>query len=260
MFLPLVLLVIAGFPSTVHDQWSRTFQIGQTPELAVRTSDADVRVDRWDKSEIEAIVTTEGYKIGDGGITVSGNQNGNRVELEVRFPREYFHMGFSHRRVDVVLHVPQSINVDLHTGDGAIEVNGISGQMALRSGDGHIEASGVDGKLSATAGDGHIKVRGRFDQLDIHTGDGSVEAEVLEGSNMSSGWTLHTGDGHLTMRVPESFSADVDIHTSDGKIDLGLGVFVLGRTENHALHGRLNQGGQLLTLRAGDGSIRLEKL
>src|SRR5580704_621405 len=260
MFLPILLLLVAGFPATAHDQWSKTYQATQMPNLVVRTSDANVRVDAWDQPAIEATVTTDGYKIGEGGISISVSQAGNRIEIDIKLPREYFHVSLGRRRVDMVIHVPRSLNLDLHTVDGAIEINGISGQMALRSGDGSIEANGVDGKLNATAGDGHVKANGRFDQLDLRTGDGSIEADVLSGSNMSSEWTLHTGDGHLTMRVPENFSADVDIHTRDGHIDLGLPVFALGRTENHEIHGRLNQGGPLLTLRAGDGSIRLEKL
>jgi hypothetical protein len=260
MFLPILLLMVAGFPTTTHDQWSKTYQATQMPDLVVRTSDTNVRVDAWDQPTIEATVTADGYKIGEGGITISDSQAGNRIAIDVRLPREYFHVSFGRRRVDMVIHAPRSINLDLHTGDGAIEISGISGQMALRSSDGRIEANGVDGKLNATASDGHIKVNGRFDQLDVRTGDGSIEAEVLSGSIMSSEWTLHTSDGHLTMRVPENFSADVDIHTSDGHIDLGLPVFVLGRTENHEIHGKLNQGGPLLTLRAGDGSIRVEKL
>jgi DUF4097 and DUF4098 domain-containing protein YvlB len=261
MFLPMLfLMVTSAYPSSTHDQWSKTYQAAQMPNLVVRTSDANIRVDAWDNPTIEATVTTDGYRIGDGGVSIRDNQAGNRIELEVKLPRDYFHVSFGRRNVDVVLHVPRSLNLDLHTGDGAIDINGVSGQMALRSGDGHIEVNGVDGKLDATAGDGHVKVSGRFDQLDLRTGDGSIEAEVLSGSNMSSGWTLHTGDGHLIMRVPETFSADVDIHTNDGHIDLDLPVAVLGRTENHEIHGRLNQGGQLLTLRAGDGSIHLAKL
>ncbi|HEY6330531.1 MAG TPA: DUF4097 family beta strand repeat-containing protein [Blastocatellia bacterium] len=261
MFLAMLLLVApALYHSDVHDQWTRTFQVSQTPDLVVRTSDANIRVDTWNQSTVEATVSTDGYAIGNGGITVDANQMGNTIQLDVRFPREYFHVDFHHRSVDIVFHVPRTLSLNLHTGDGAIEVNGVAGQMTLRSGDGSISVNGVEGQLQATAGDGRVRVRGRFDQLNLKTGDGSIEADVLDGSTMSSDWSVHTGDGHLTLRVPAAFSADVDIHSSDGHIDLGMPVAVSGRTESHDIHGRLNQGGRLLTLHAGDGSIRLEKL
>jgi DUF4097 and DUF4098 domain-containing protein YvlB len=265
MFLAMLILVApALYHSDVHDQWSRTFQVSQAPDVVVRTSDANVRVETWDKPTVETTVTTDGYSIGNGGITVEENQTGNTIQLDVRFPHEYFHVNIPHvtsrRSVDIVFRVPRNLTLNLHTGDGAIEVNGVSGQMTLRSGDGSITVNGVEGQLQAVAGDGRLRVRGRFDQLDLKTGDGSIEADVLDGSTMSSDWSVHTGDGHLTMRVPAAFSANVDIHSSDGHIDLGMPVTVLGRTESHDIHGRLNQGGRLLTLRAGDGSIRLEKL
>jgi len=104
-------------------------------------------------------------------------------------------------------------------------------------------------------------VAGRFDVLQLGTSDGRIEARVLAGSTMASSWDLHTGDGSITLQLPENFAADVDLHTSDGHITVDLPVAVEGRLDGSKnIHGKINGGGNLLTVHTGDGSIRIERL
>jgi len=131
--------------------------------------------------------------------------------------------------------------------------------MDLHSGDGSENLTGVDGKLHASAGDGHIRADGRFDDLDLKTGDGNVEVRAAAGSSLAAGWRLETGDGNVTLEVPENLAADVDLRTSDGHIDLDMPVTTEGRHQENELRGKINGGGSLLTIRTGDGSIHLRK-
>jgi hypothetical protein len=61
------------------------------------------------------------------------------------------------------------------------------------------------------------------------------------------------------LQVPDSFSADLDLRTGDGHIDLDLPVTVEGRLGSNNIRGKLNGGGKPLTIHTGDGSIRLQK-
>ena len=122
-----------------------------------------------------------------------------------------------------------------------------------------IRTSTLSTEIRATAGDGHIRVAGRFDGLELTTGDGHIDARALPGSTVSSSWTLHAGDGSVTLQLPEAFAADVDLHTGDGHINLDLPLSVEGRLGHNNIHGKLNGGGNLLTVHTGDGSINLEK-
>jgi DUF4097 and DUF4098 domain-containing protein YvlB len=131
--------------------------------------------------------------------------------------------------------------------------------MDLESGDGRLEVEGVDGGLRAHSGDGHVRVRGRFDNLDISTSDGRIEAEALAGSSVGQGWNVSTGDGGVSLTIPENFAADLSLHTGDGHITLDLPVSVQGKYESNSIHGKLNGGGGLLNIHTGDGSIRLGK-
>jgi len=255
-----VLVVCLMSATAAHaDDWSKTFTIAGKPELRVETSDANINVDTWDQKTIEARVTTEHYKIGEGGIKIYDHQTGDSVELEVRFPHDIVNFGFTHHRVDIQIHMPREGRVSLHTGDGSIRLAGLKGDMDLESSDGHQEIDAVDGTLHTRAGDGRIAATGRFDGLEITAGDGSIEAHAQAGSSLRAPWTLHTGDGSVTLQLPQTLAADIDLHTGDGHITLDVPIAVEGRLQQNNIRGKLNGGGGLLTIHTGDGSIRLEK-
>jgi DUF4097 and DUF4098 domain-containing protein YvlB len=258
----LSLAVLAFTVATVParaEEWSKTYNISGKPDLRVETSDANIRVTTWDQNTIEAKVITTHYKIGEGGIRVEERQNGDSVEIDVHYPHHNFNVGWESHKVEVIIQMPREGKVNFRTGDGKIEVAGLKGEMDLHTGDGSINLDGVDGKLHATTGDGHIQASGRFDELGLKTGDGHVDVRARNGSSLAGNWRLETGDGSVSLEVPGDLAADVDLHTSDGHIDLDMPVTTEGKIRQNDVHGKLNGGGSLLTIRTGDGSIHLRK-
>lgn len=250
-----VILVLPAYA----DEWSKTYKLTARPDLHIETSDANIRVTTWDQNIIEAKVITNRYKIGEGGIHIDERQTGDSVEIDVRYPHNNFNFGWSSHRVDIIVQMPREGNVNLRTGDGKIEVAGVKGEMDLHSGDGSENLANVNGKLHASTGDGSIQASGRFDELEVKTGDGHVDVRALSGSSLASNWRLETGDGSVSLEVPANFAADVDLHTSDGHIDLDMPVSTEGKIRQNEIHGKINGGGSLLTIRTGDGSIHLRK-
>jgi DUF4097 and DUF4098 domain-containing protein YvlB len=241
------------------DEWSKSYTITGKPDLRVETSDANIHVDTWDQKTINARVTSEHYKIGEHGLRIEEHQSGDSVAVEIHFPYAHISFGVRSPRVDVEIHMPREGRVNLHTGDGSIRLANFKGEMDLQTGDGHQDIDSVDGTLRAHAGDGHITAAGRFDVLELGTGDGRIEARALSGSAVTSNWNLHTGDGNVTLELPANFAADVDLHTSDGHIEADMPVAVEGRLGEKNIRGKINGGGNLLTVHTGDGSIRLQK-
>src|SRR5579864_1963628 len=250
--------VVAVLPARA-DEWSKTYNLSGKPDLRIETSDANIRVTTWDRHTIEAKVVTAHYKIGEDGIRVEERQNGNTVEIEVRYPHHNFNVEWGQHRVDVIIQMPREGAVNLRTGDGKIEVASLKGEMDMHTGDGSVNLDGVDGKLHASTGDGHIQANGRFDELDLKTGDGHVDVRATGGSTLANSWRLETGDGSVSLEVPHDLAADVDLHTSDGHIDLDMPVTAEGKLRQNEIHGKINGGGSLLTIRTGDGSIHLKK-
>lgn len=254
----LTLLLVAAAGRLHGEEWAKSFTVTGKPDLKVDASEANVQVDTWDQNLIAVQLTAVNYKIGQS-IKIEDHQAGDSVEIRVYFPSHLLNFGLRSHRVDVAVHLPREGRINLHTGDGHIKVTNFKGEMNLESGDGHQEIESVEGSLRAHTSDGHIRASGRFDHLELMSGDGRIEAAALAGSLMSSNWDLHTGDGSVTLQVPENFAADVDLHTGDGHISLDLPISVSGQLKENNIHGKLNGGGKLLTIHTGDGSITLEK-
>lgn len=248
-------LVLSALASA--DEWKKNYQISGKPELKVDSGDGNIRVSSWNRNEIQAQVFTEGWKLGPSDVRITERQTGNRVEIEVRIP--HANWNFGHRSVRVELMVPHAGNLDLHTGDGRIEVEDVKGDCQFSTGDGNLNVRGYDGTLKARTGDGSIRLIGRFDALELQTGDGNIDAEAQSGSKVASTWSLRTSDGSIILRVPAGLAADVDAHTGDGHISVDLPLTVNGVTSESQLRGKLNGGGGIVELRTGDGNISLRK-
>jgi len=295
MILTICMMLLSVLPSASPDEWTKSFKLERTAKLRVETSDANIRVTSCDCSTVEARITTQGWKIGGDGINIVDRQTGDQIDIEVRFPRQAFQMNWRNRRVDIEIKVPRDADLDLHTGDGNVDVQGVKGTILLHSGDGNlklaelqgtlkadtgdgnidlrnvrgdltlhtgdgnIDLAEIDGSLRAETGDGRVHVNGRFDVLDLKTGDGGIDAMAAEGSKLEANWRLNTGDGNLTLRLPATIAADVELETNDGSIDFDMPVTVSGLRGKREVHGQINGGGKLLSLKTGDGSIRLEK-
>ena len=276
----LVALVLLGLGIALParaDDWSKKYSVTGRPDLHFNVNDGKVDITSSDSKEIEARVWTSGWRIPQE-VKITESQSGDRVTIDVHVPNMHFSFGVNHRSVNVELRVPRDIDLDVHSGDGSItsqplsghirldsgdgniEAHGLKGDLKLHTGDGHIEGSQFEGTLMADTGDGRINIRGRFDALDIRTGDGNIEAAAEAGSQITGTWSLKTGDGNIVLRVPETFHADLDAHTGDGHISLDFPVTVSGSLSNSTIRGKLAGGGPSLMLRTGDGSIRLERL
>ena len=273
----LAFLLVAAAPAR-SDEWSRQYPLKGRPEVHVTTDDGSVRIETTDRPEVAARVTTRGWRIGPDEVVITESQTGDRVDVEVRVPHDHWGLDFGHRSITVQVQVPRQADLDIRTGDGSVGVqpvsgrlriftgdgsitaDGLQGEIRLHTGDGSIRANGLEGRLEADTGDGSMDVRGRFDVLDLRTGDGSIEAQVEPGSKVAGAWSFRSGDGGITLRLPDDLSADLDAHTGDGHIVLDLPVTVAGTISTSSVRGKLGAGGPPLRVQTGDGSIRLQRL
>ena len=256
--LPCLVLTAMMGSMGLADEWKKSFPVSGKADLRVEVSDGGITIHSWDRKEIGARVSTKGWQISPSEVRVTDHQAGDRVEIEVRTPRQF--VSISPHSVHVELLVPHELRAELHTGDGGISAQELKGEMHFSTGDGGIEADAMDGTLDAKTGDGHIRASGRWDQLDLRTDDGSVEATARAGSKMTASWHVSTGDGHVTLQLPENFAADLDAHTGDGKVTVDFPVTVMGSISGSEIRGKLNGGGQILQVRTGDGGIHLQRL
>lgn len=264
---------------TAHaEEWTKTYTVNGRAHVRVGTNDGAVRVSTGDTKQVELRVIYDGFTL-DKNLTVSSRQDGDAVEISARAHNSVGILGWGnwHRTLRIEVHMPREadLNVDtgdgsveaqsltgdldIHTGDGHIRVDGAKGSIRLRTGDGSIEGRDLDGRVEADTGDGHVSLEGRFDGLNIKTGDGSITARAGAGSKLTSGWTIHTGDGSVDLSLPGDLQANIEASTNDGRISLGIPVTVEGTFSTSKISGKMNGGGMQLTIHTGDGSIHLSK-
>ncbi|MGB6386805.1 MAG: DUF4097 family beta strand repeat-containing protein [Terriglobales bacterium] len=240
--LSLSVAVVAFTSFAYADDWSKTYELGSKPELRVEAHDANVHIEVWDQNKIDVRVTTHGIHIGSGGLEIVEHQQGNAVDIELREPHQaHFFVGIEPHRAELEIHMPRSAKVNVHTGDGAVLAKGLEGDLDFTTGDGSLEIEDVDGSLHA------------------HTSDGRVEVEARPGSQLREAWNISSSDGSLTLRLPGDLAADIALHTSDGSITTNIPIAVQGNFGHHDIHGKMNGGGNLLTVHTSDGSVTLDK-
>jgi len=282
-------------PRAKAEEWTKSYPVSGRPQVRVDTNDGAVRVYTMDSKQVELRVEYTGYEL-NKNLHIDSRQNGDSVEINAHTSGHWgFSWGGNHRNIRIEVRMPtdadlqidtgdgsvetQALNgrlkihtgdgsvksqtvagsVDIDTGDGSITLDGAKGDIRLHTGDGHIDARNLDGKVDANSGDGHVKIDGRLDALDLKTGDGSIDARIEPGSKLSQGWSIRTGDGSVNVVLPADLQVNIDASTNDGHISLGIPVTVEGTFSNSQLHGKMNGGGQALTIHTGDGSIRLSK-
>lgn len=251
-----------AFTALAHaDDWSKTYDLTGKPELRLETRDANVRIVAWDQNKIEARLTTHGWHIGNGGLEVVERQQGNAVEIQLREPHHsHFSFGLEARRAELEIHMPRSAKLNVHSGDGGVSAKGLEGELEFTNGDGKLELEDLDGILRAHNSDGAVHVSGRFDVLELRTSDGRVEVEVRPGSQVREAWEIRSSDGSVNLRIPGDLTADVELHTSDGSITTNIPIVVEGSFRRHDVRGKMNGGGNRLSVHTSDGSVTLDKL
>jgi len=273
----IALLAAGPLAATVHaEDYVKSFSVANRANVHVNTNDGSVTVTTGDAKQVEFRVEYRGYEL-DKTLHIESRQQGDEIELTARVVSKWqFSLG-PVRRLHIEVRMPKQADlrvesgdgavkadgligtVDLRTGDGSVTVNSLVGAVRLHTGDGAIDAGDLDGKCDAVSGDGHIRLTGRFDVLRAKSGDGRMDVIALHGSKLDSVWSISSGDGGIEVALPGDLSADIDASTHDGHISSDIPIAVEGVISKSHVRGKMNGGGQTLTIRTGDGSVHLKQ-
>ncbi len=230
----------AGLPASALEQqvWKGRYPLPPAGRLAVENVQGDIRVEGWDRAEVELTATKTAagpasrlddvriaFQVGEGALTVRTIYLG-----ESREPV----------RVDYRLRVPRQVRLErLRTVDGDINVRDIEGSVDARTLNGNIEQVNVAGSVAARAINGSIAV--------------SMRALPDAGSSLR----LDTVNGNLDLILPSRPNVNLELSTVAGRVESNyilLASSVPGDTKRRA---RLGRGGILVSLRTVRGNIRV---
>jgi hypothetical protein len=277
---------IAAFDATFDASTARGLDVslGEVDVSVSATDAGDARVVLWVDDEgdwSDSALEEMGFRVEvvDGTLRV-WNERDDRgwndhdfedydMRLEVTAPRG-FDIQVQTGDGDVAVDAFEG-SVELRTGDGDIAVGGAMGTVRIQTGDGDVALGGASGgDVRIQTGDGDVAT-GRLDvgDLQVRTGDGDILIEELSGSLTATtgdgdvqvrlarfdGLRIRTGDGDVTVYAAPGLRANLELVGTEFFLD---DAFALpAQLNTRSLEGLLNGGGPELSVRVGDGTIRL---
>lgn len=145
----------------------------------------------------------------------------------------------------------------VNTSGGNISLGDIGGPVEARTSGGSISVDLVDGDLEAYTSGGSLRLRNINGNLRAKTSGGSIRAELLK--QIDSPVNLRTSGGSIILEIPPNLEADLDASTSGGRVVTDVPITIKGTIEKSSLHGELNGGGPLITLRTSGGNIEIRE-
>lgn len=242
---------------------SNAFAVSGAPRVRVETFDGAINVHAWDKPEVMYTAVKRAFSDREmKGIKLLA-QPGPEITIRAEFDKSFAHevtksqgqvvMFSSGASVELDLYVPRNATLVLSSGDGRLSVDGVSGELDLHTGDGPVDVVGGGGKLRVNTGDGRIRIENFDGEADARTGDGRI---TLEGRFRQL--TARTGDGTISLALAEGSSADIETN-AETVVNDGVAVAADPSNEGRVRRWRVGSGGQLFTLRTGDGQIILRR-
>lgn len=262
----------------------KRFTVTGAARLSLTTFDGNIEVRGWDRNEVVVEVEKRGAdQPAVEKIQVAAAQTGNTITIDVPKPSPLATTGFGRTpSANLVVSVPLHTaivarsgdgavtvrrlygDVDVETDDGRVRVEEVNGDVSVRTGDGAVEAPQITGALRIRTDDGSIRTDGVFKGVELETRDGSVDFKARQGSVAESDWTVTTGDGPIRLDLPDGFNVNLDAQCADGRVRvdrIGAPAPDTGGSderERSSFQGKLGSGGKSFRVRSGSGSITVK--
>lgn len=198
---------------------------GNRIELSAAASDVEIRPGGGSGIHIEAI--QRGGSRGDYQIDVTPSGDTVRV-AETSSSLFCF---FCSRSVSYRISVPAGAQADIHTASGEIDVQGLSGAVALGSVSGDVRAADLTGGLTVSTTSGEVQLRDVAGKLDI----GSISGDIKLESGKVDGAAVNTTSGEVELdgvagalkvtsvsgdiKVREAHDGQLELSTTSGEIE-----------------------------------------
>ena len=231
------LFALAMATTAAAQDFQKTYRLGAGGQVRIGNISGDVIVTGYDGDGITVKATKTGKDRDQ--IEVEDRSGGNVVDIGVRYPK--------HCNCDASIlfevQAPRSINYDfdhIASVSGDVKVTGVTGRLnaSTVSGDSHV--TNVSGSVSASSVSGDVK----------------VEINQLQGAEDMK---FSTVSGDVTVMLPASLDADVDLSSFSGSIKTDFAVEV--KTERYGTHtsarGKLGEGSRGLKMSSVSGDLSL---
>lgn len=151
-----------------------------------------------------------------------------------------------------------SNDVELRTGNGDVRLSMTAGTVEVASGNGDLDIDGATGTVRATTGNGRVYVTTSSGPVNVRTGNGPIDVRMKTITGTGD-MTFSTGNGSVTVALPANFAGEIDASTGHGDFRSDFEIRVLGRLNPRRVRGTIGNGGRLIRMSSGNGSLELRK-
>jgi hypothetical protein len=225
---------------------SAAFPVKGVPRVAVDAKGCSVAIKGWDKSEVQYRVVQFSDPHLPDALNITDDHSESNVHITVQNPdpdanKGNFVEGAPNVRLEI--YVPQRSDLKINT-NGAIRLEGVTGDVELIGGDESINVRDVDGKMHVSSADGRIRVIGFKGEITAESADGMIN---LEGD--FTGLSARADESSITLTVPDTLQANLDVNSDDVRGE-GIAITRTGGDEKVS-HYRIGGGGPLFRIETG---------
>lgn len=242
----------------VADSGSDTFQKKLTFHpgglISLKNINGNVEITSWDRDEVEITAFKKVYGVSNqtaekmlAKIEIVIEQHDNELSIETVHPergdKNFFSWLFGGKNnsfsVQYELKVPHRVDLNIHTTNGNVEADQISGRVRLESTNGKIIGTDITGLARC------------------HTTNGSINFALI-GIDHSDEMIFNTTNGSITLDLPQNYAGYIDLKTTNGHIDCDFPVEVDSQNRRTLLRGRIGSGDADIKCSTTNGSIHLQ--
>ncbi len=221
--------------------------------VSVETVNGKIFVETWSKNSVDVYAEIE-VRSSDkkaardfmDDVEIVVRNRGDELEIKVDRPHDksgsfwdwVAGSGRPNLTVNFSIKVPEEMDIEASSVNGAVEIVGIQGQASLSTTNGKIQAEEVLGSVEA------------------HTTNGSIFVDI-SADNLEDDIVLHTVNGSIKLSLDEDIEADVEASTVNGSINTDFPLEVSGKWGPKNVSGEINGGGAVIELETVNGSISL---
>jgi DUF4097 and DUF4098 domain-containing protein YvlB len=218
--------------------WVARYPLRPAGSVSVENVQGDVRVEAWDRAEVEVAVLKRalGPSANPDDVRIEVESDGSKLAVRATYPAP----SEEPVRVDFRLRVPRQVQLErLRTVVGDIRVRDIEGMVNARTLNGNIEEMNITGGVVARVLNGNIAVSLRS----LAEGSAPVEMETV--------------NGHLYLGLPAEANADLQLSTVAGRVDGNYSFKVSEVPGDASWRTTLGRGGAKVRLRTVRGDIHV---
>lgn len=240
-WVPFVLLAafaFAALPACASTQiFDQTYPLRSGGIFTLANVNGSVQVEGWNRNQVEvrAIKTALHNPADLDRVQISVESDGDHLAVSTHYPRG------SGVEVTVEYHIRVPYRVQLagvETVNGDVHVDGVSGAGTLDSINGSVEVLDSDGRFNARTTNGDVRLE-------------------LSGLPPGDPIQLATVNGSVVLSLPAGAGAEIIVVNRNGDFHSDFPLRTLGAYSSNVFHGRLGNGGGVISMSTVNGGIRL---